>query len=478
MMESGLVLFCNFWNIFGKSNYIISNIPGVKKNISGSAYSGFNVGINKNISNDKKDAAIKVIEFFTSEEVQKNIIVKKFNLYSGIKRIYKDNEVCEIVDCKLIKKIQPLSEPIFYIQNYDFYSGKVMKLLYEFFNGAKLVNEVLNDINDITKIYYYSYNTPVGLAVFIIILIIFYLILFSITVLFIPRFKIYFKFLSLDLWILYSFASIFYLNSEILYFGKLTEFKCEVSHIIMITGSTIYFIPILHKLIINFPKRNKISEFIKNHKLLFVFFIISIQGILNLILIIISPFGIQNIMLENEKNFALCMIFDPIGNIIAQIQIIINLSFYFCTCILIFIEWNIKETYKDIRALTVVMCVDGISQLLLSIIIFLQIKNYIVYYTLNICINLLYVLMNHIYIFIIRIWLENSNKKSEQEVIEEKLFNYNTNKGLDVLKSNPLNGIIDVDNRSFKSNNTSRSSKSFHNKSSKLLELHFATSQE
>ncbi|ORY26108.1 periplasmic binding protein-like II [Neocallimastix californiae] len=470
LLDSKSIIFSNSWSNYKNDDYFVSKLPGKTKGISGSSYSELIIGISKKNSSDNINAALRVLEFFTSENVQKEIIIKKYKLFSAIKNIYSDEEICLIIDCELIKSIQSVTEPIYLIQNYNNYSKKVTKLLYNFFSGSTTADKLLTDIDDITRIYYYSLNIPIGLIMFIISLIIFFIVIGSIIALFIERFKKYFKFLSLDLWIIYSLASLLYISSEMIYFWELTPLKCEISHAIMIMGSCLYFIPILHKLITNFPRKTRFSEYIKYHKYLYITIIISFQGILNIILLILSSYTVMNVMVENDKNFGLCMTFHPLANAIAQIQVLFNLLLYSCSCILVFFEWNITETYKDIRALTVILCVDGITQFLLTVVVFTNIRNYIVYYTLHIGINLLYVIMNHIYMFVIRIWIENKNKKAnEEEVFIKELVKFNS----------PTTYIINSSSiqtsDSCPSNNSK--AKSINNRSIGLLDLHFAKAQ-
>jgi len=61
--------------------YRVSEIPGWREGISVSMLSGIDVGIIKYISEEKKIAAAKVLEFILSKEEQKKVVMQKKNIY-------------------------------------------------------------------------------------------------------------------------------------------------------------------------------------------------------------------------------------------------------------------------------------------------------------------------------------------------------------------------------------------------------------
>ncbi|ORX43386.1 periplasmic binding protein-like II [Piromyces finnis] len=427
LLESGNVIFSNYWNTFTNNNNIFykSLLPGKEEGINSSYLKSLNIGIFNDISEDNLNASVTVLKYFMSEYIQKDIIAKKFQLYSPLKTIYDDDLICSILDCNIKKEINTIQKSDIINEMYDYFSFKFPQIFSEFlFNekSTKTTKQILIDINNISKIYYFSYHSTLGLFFFILILFIFYLVLASDILLFIPRFKKYFQFLSLDLWIVYSLGSLFYLTSLVGNFGETTKKGCLFSHVAMIFGSCMFFIPLLYKLIINFPKNNKISRWVENHKVFYILIILSVQIVTNIAMIIISPFEKLNIILENDKNFSVCLNSHPIGSNIANFQVIFNLWLYIFTCIFIFFEWNIKKSYHDIRALAIIMCIDGISQFLLTTVNFIPINSFDLHYSLQIIINLIYILMNHIYMFIVRIFLEKLKNKKAAE--EEKMIKY------------------------------------------------------
>ncbi|ORX81925.1 hypothetical protein BCR32DRAFT_299089, partial [Anaeromyces robustus] len=352
---------------------------------------------------------------------QKNVVIKKYFTYSALNSLYNDEEVCEILDCDLIKSVQGINRPI--VENYNDYSSKVINFFSDFLDDKMTAKELLTNIDDITRIYFFSIKTPVGLIMFIILTTIFMIILLSIILLFIPELRKYYQFLSLDLWLAYTCGSLLVLAAEIGKFEELSELRCNVNHVMMIMGIAITFLTILYKLIINFPKKNKLSDWIKKHKHLYLLLGISYQGILSALLVILVPMNLKEIIINNGKNYYRCQYPAGASVLISQVQNISNLVYFICISVLIFFEWNMEETYQDIRSLTIVMCVDGVSWVLLTIINFVNIKNYILYYVHRIIFVLALTIMNHIYMFIIRVVLAKSEKPiSEEAKLENKLF--------------------------------------------------------
>jgi len=235
MLIDESILFSNFWDFdHNVPNYCMSPLPGKTEDVNGSCVGGYFLGINNYIPNDRKLASAEVIKFLTSEYVQKEIILKYFRSFSGLYKLYDDSEVCSYTDCELIKNIQGIERPSSIIDNYDYYSSKYTNLISKFLFNNKPINEVLNEIENITKIHYYSIKTSkTGLVFFIILLFLFCSVLFSISLLFIPKDKKNIKFLSVDLWIIYIFGVLLIVASGFTKFGKVTEVNCYLNYILM-----------------------------------------------------------------------------------------------------------------------------------------------------------------------------------------------------------------------------------------------------
>ncbi|OUM60612.1 hypothetical protein PIROE2DRAFT_63037 [Piromyces sp. E2] len=113
-------------------------MPGGTEGISGSCLGGFNVGIQNNLNESKLKAALKAVEYMTSEEVQKEI-VSEYNILSGIASVYDDEKVCSKVDCEIYKNLQPIARPTLDTDNYDEYSVEIRQYAYDI-NEIKTLN--------------------------------------------------------------------------------------------------------------------------------------------------------------------------------------------------------------------------------------------------------------------------------------------------------------------------------------------------
>ncbi|OUM57627.1 hypothetical protein PIROE2DRAFT_17322, partial [Piromyces sp. E2] len=132
-LDSGGFIFLKFWYIPDYHLYTITPLPGGKDGISGSCIGGYNIGINSYITDEKKEASIKVLEYINSKEIQKKVI-KEYHLYSAIPSLYDDEDVCATVNCTFIKNMQFTLRPK--EKNYNYYSKQFRTYIYEFLYGG------------------------------------------------------------------------------------------------------------------------------------------------------------------------------------------------------------------------------------------------------------------------------------------------------------------------------------------------------
>jgi len=476
------ILFVNFYSSLIMSNYKITTLPGKIEGVNGSVFGGFIIGINKNIKNEKKTAAFEVLKYFFSEQFQREVIVKHLHLITSLTKLYDDDEICSYINCEMMKEIQFYLRPSATMKNYESFSRRTIKYFYEYLNGEKTAEETLSNIYDITYIYYFSYHSTIGLIMFIYTISLLHIIIFTMSFLFIPKLKKYFSFLSLDLWIVYSLGSILMVLSCFLYFNGKTKKKCTYYYIMSELGNGLVYIPIIYKLLINFPKKNKYSELIKRKKYIFILFLLSIYFILFTTIILSDLIYVRQNIDINNKNYLSCSYNynNKLGTIMIHIQYFFNISLYLTSYILLFLEWNISETFYDIRHFSFVMIMDGINQLIIIILYYVNLNNYILHGVVHISINSLFVIVNQIYVFIIRIIilsLTDTNEITEEEFISNlKRFNVSSTdnkyrKGISVQKSEPISDSSE--------NSTSFSNRESENSGlykSKFISYHFSTS--
>eukprot|EP00833_Pecoramyces_ruminatium_P003880 jgi/Orpsp1_1/1177912/evm.model.c7180000063303.1 len=167
---NGNSIFTKYWRIpYNHPDLKPSILPGKNDGVSGTTIGGFNIGVNRYISKNNQEATLKVLKFITSREFQKEMIVTQ-NYISGMMSLYDDDDVCNVMECDLIKELQPIARPISEVEDYDNYSHQFQNHIFQFMYGNQTANDVLGEIDDITKIYYMtldSKDTKSGLYMFI-----------------------------------------------------------------------------------------------------------------------------------------------------------------------------------------------------------------------------------------------------------------------------------------------------------------------
>ncbi|ORX80035.1 hypothetical protein BCR32DRAFT_300462 [Anaeromyces robustus] len=395
--------------------------PGRKEGINGSVLGGYNLGINKYIDDERRKAALTVLEYFISVEFQKEVIVKQLHLYTALSKLYDDPDNCKNMNCNIMKEAQFFLRPGSTMRDYEYFSKKAIKYFYDFMDGEKSSYETLRDIEDIIHVYSLTLSSSIGLIVAIILFIMLGIVIISTFFIFIPSLKKhYFVFMSTDMWFIYAIGSIFMLASDSEYFYIPTVKKCYVRHIFNEIGHGLVFSSLICRLAMNFPKINIVSEWIKKNKYIFILLLNLLHIISSIIIPLINTFNIRDVNFDkDDDNFKLCDYENIVGKVITYTQYDYNLILYLVTCFLIFIEWNISVTYNDLRHFTVVMITDGINETVLIVLNNLDIHNYLIFNLIHIIISALFILMNHIYIFIVRVIIIHIN---ETHVNEEKMM--------------------------------------------------------
>lgn len=348
----------------------------------------------------------------------------KNSIFSSIPSIYEDEEVCNKLDCSLFKSIQPIGRPTAKTDNYDEYSKSYRKYIYEFIFGNETPINALKKIDDLTKIYYLSLNTDetsIGLYFFIIVLTLSFIMFSSLIFQFINRFKPYFTFLSTDFWFMII------IGMEILMFIYFSEFgpnstkKCILKPFLLSLAYTLIIIPILYKLINNFPEENKITEWVNRHRLFF-FFIFILFDSLYLILFYVPSYEIEMKKIEGKKIFEICKINSIITSIIYTLNTTIKILILLIILLLIYIEWNMESIYYDIRYLVPCIYTNILYFVILYVLKYIKINSYIYYFVVPEIFCIFTSLINYFLLYGIRvIW--GIMKKENDETLFIKTVN-------------------------------------------------------
>jgi len=463
---TGTAIFLRFWYLPHSPIYKASAVPGKNKNVSGSMAGAYNIAINRYSDSEKKKAAIEVLKFITSKEIQKKLIISK-NYYSSISSLYDEEDVCQMIDCKVIKDMMPFSAMDFDTKQFDldFYIDKYKSYVYDYLYGNKTVSEVLKNIDDITKIYTFDIktnNSLLGLVILIIFILSSIIIVSSVVFLFSEKYNLYYKNLPIIFWVFSPLGSFIILCSVLTFYGNMTVVKCKFRQALIIGGFIQSLFPILYLLIINFPEDNKISKWIMKHKYIFFLLIVTLNSI-TFIMLMISPIKIKNIIIIEGENSQKCDNYKSFGLVLFHI-IEFYISFLiFSILLLIFIEWNYKESYYNVRFLLAAIIMDILSVIIYIIFNKIDINDYNIYgFILSIIIFIL-ALSNYTFTYGIRVLLVLIQKKKddfdEEEFIKKnKIYNERLSNTTTTKATNSFNKEIEFNSDSDSSSKNRRKS--------------------
>ncbi|OUM60633.1 hypothetical protein PIROE2DRAFT_13538 [Piromyces sp. E2] len=184
----------------------MSVLPGYKEGVSGGIIAGYNIGIDGNIPKEKVDACITAFKYLSSKEIQRKYFLIE-NIISGITSLYDDEEICENVPCETMKKIQPINRPSSKYYHFSDYVEKFENYVYQYLYGNEAVENVLEKIEDLTNIHRISFtkkdlNNELALIIFIFVVTFSFLMVGSLSLLFVKKYEKYFSYMSKDSWII------------------------------------------------------------------------------------------------------------------------------------------------------------------------------------------------------------------------------------------------------------------------------------
>jgi len=424
-------LFGKYWDM-DESIQPFKTMPGGRERLSGFIVGGFNIGLNKYADLHLRDAAVEAFKFITSKDIQRKYFALK-NYYSAIPSIYDEEEVCQKVNCKHYKNIQLVPRPFNLTNDYSGYTKKFQNYIYEYLFGNDITAmDALKKVEDITKIYYLSINTDdtiAGLILFIIVTITIVIILGSLAFLFIKKLENYFQFLPKNFWIFYIIGLLFMLCSFYFGIGEVSSTKCFLKIAFMIIGYTLNFIPVICQMIIEIPiEENKVSKWLKQNRYLFVGIFLAFDFIL-ILLMYFSPYTVMDMKYEGQKNFQICKQYNSLGKFLKYFTYIYISITVIVMLFLIFVEWNLRPLYYDIRFITVAIymtIVIFMAYILISQIVTLN--NYIAYGLVNEISRLIYVLVNFIFIYGYRSLGPLIKKKREKDRENNSSTDHNYNR--------------------------------------------------
>jgi len=417
---SGASVFIKYWNKFSISfNWILSPLPGRNERVSGSSIGGTAVGINKYISNAHKKAATQIVEFITSKEIQKKILLPNRDL-SGMDSFYDDPDVCAVYNCELIKKIQPIGRPTKLTNNYVTYSEKYIKYFFDYFYGNGDFVELLKKLKDLSFYYYITIDqssSSIEFIIFIITSTLSIIILMSGSVLFLKKSKNSFSFTKIDSWLWMTAGLLSTLGYIYMEYGEVKIYKYILQQLFLNNGFTLTFIPILYQLISNipldYPLVNKIRKNTNKYVMLSLFILYDI--ILSALLFTPNTIVIKKIEIENQNKFKKCRLANILGSIIFFFFYLEKGLIFLVTLAFIFLEWNIHRTQNDMKIITTFV-LSGILLYILFGIFYNNFDNYILNFLIPSIIILLYVVSSYSLLYFFKILLMLFSTENDDEM--------------------------------------------------------------
>ncbi|KAL6598888.1 periplasmic binding protein-like II [Neocallimastix sp. 'constans'] len=349
-------IFARFWYIGERpadNNFSFNQLPGKKEGISASCVGGANTSMNRYISEEKKIAAAKVIDFINSYEQQKQNIIQN-DLRSAIHSTYSDPEVCQKIDCPKFSSMQGIVRPSSSSVNYEQYSEKFRELARKFIfrESNESAKEILEEIDDIRKIHYVEVNSIPSIVIISVVLLTIILIFCCYIYLSIKRFRKQFIFLSFNYWCIFLFGILMVLSYCLTGLHKLNNYNCLIRPFLLSIGFSLIYIPLFLKMISIFPSKNSFTKFVKDHySLVFILFLI-VDLALNITWYIIDPLIVNKFMVTAGKNFQYCSSSSTLGSVMQYIMYAYKLCILMIMCVLVFAEWNLAAFKQDIRSIT------------------------------------------------------------------------------------------------------------------------------
>ena len=429
--------------------YKLSILPGKKEGISGSMISGCNIGITKNIAEDKKEKAFEVVKYVASREYQKKVFKNKLCL-TPINEFLKDEEICKNGLCDIAKNIQFTGEPKFILNGPKDYGKRYQKYIYQFLYKNKTIDDTVKQVVDIENFYYVSLNTKnsyIGLICFIYLSVVSILMILSLLFLFINNFQPFFIFLSDDFWIITVLGSILMLWVPFISYGQIEKLNCHLKPLLMSIGYTLNIYPIIHKLITQFPEKNKLFIWIINHKYIFLLLNILIDILINGISLI-NPYNPKSVLIEDGENYKMCDFKRGFGIIILLIYKFLIIQFLL---FLIFVEWNISATIYDIKFIVSALYIDILSIIFLYIFYIFEIKNYIFYFLIQTTISSIISISNYMFIYGFRLFFAFIRKQNIKIQFINNINEHFINNDAQFLTKNSTNGNVTFSYKSYRS---------------------------
>ncbi|ORX42904.1 hypothetical protein BCR32DRAFT_273667 [Anaeromyces robustus] len=225
----------------------------------------------------------------------------------------------------------------------------------------------------------------------------------SLILLFMEKYEPLFRFLPKDFWIISVLGSFIVLCANFTIYGKVTILKCLLTMICLTVGFGLNIVPCLYGLIINFPLKNRFSEWIKIHRYFLLFVFVLIFALINSAFIL-KPFTPMITLFDGGKNYERCVMMDSFGLFVLISIPFVDFTILTSILILVFIEWGIKEIRFETRCLLAVASLNIVYLAIFNILSYFSFRSYIVWHIISTCNYTLLSISNYLIIYCYRIF--------------------------------------------------------------------------
>jgi len=421
-------------------NFALSILPGKNEGISGSCIAGYSIGINKYISDEKKEHSAQILNYILSSEFQRKINMDR-GYQSGLKEFYDDSDQCQqYSQCQSLKMSQLLMKPINATNNYRIYSSKFRNYLSKYLYRDSDLEDCLFNIRQLTKVYYQENSSTLNKIILFMITVSYIFMIVSYCLAFTKKHRYKFRLLNKFYWFIYILGLALMMAYGHTAIGVLNDVKCKIRPLLISVGFTLSNTLLLIRMLINFPESNRrFVRFCEKHFGFSVIIAISIDVILN-ILLLFNSYEVYTIT-DGDLLYNTCEMKSFKGHMflgfIYLYKIFIILSLYIVT----FLEWNLKEFKEDIHYMAGVLFITSIIYIIYGTISLIKIKGLVEEFIIPTVILYIYGFSNFLIYFFSRFFLEK--EKDDDEKINIKNYRYNPGSKMELTKkyssSNSLN---------------------------------------
>jgi ABC-type glycerol-3-phosphate transport system substrate-binding protein len=412
-MFQNKTIFSRFFNIPLEDSFYLSKLPGEKEGLSASCVGGRTLIVDNKISEERKKAVGKAIDFFLSKDIQIKYAIQS-GKHSGCDDIYYDKKLCEAINCEVFRNMQYVTRPTSLLSNYDLYSLKFRTIFRNFLKGSITAEEALKQIDYIASIYSIKYSSGLGYSIIGLTIALIVIIMGTYFIIINENFKFFINVMNKSYWIFTLLGLCVLLSYNFFVLDKITPFKCNAKLVCLLLGSSLFLYPVLIIELANFPSSNKYSESVKKNGLLYYICFVFIDVIFCGLILLLSPYKVKKEMINEGMNYNICVVNNNMHYIYLTIIILLKIILGFSVVLLTFIEWNRVSIFRDIRTITSSFYIDILLIGLLVIIRIINIKNLYFYVLMRVFIITMSILANYVTIIWIRMYSEFRGKNNEE----------------------------------------------------------------